>query len=97
LDDYNGYNAVATYVVDGKEYKHPFRGLSDRTVGDWLLPAVVGDIELYVDYLVSDPNYFLPHNTRRDAIIVLSILWFASVSVSAVVLVKIYKKGDKRK
>jgi hypothetical protein len=93
LDDYNGYNAVATYVVDGKEYKQQIgRTLEGQTGAEWLHKAWGGEIELYVDYLVSNPNYILPHNIRRDAIIVLSLLWVASVGVSAIVLIKIYTK-----
>jgi hypothetical protein len=96
LEDYNGYNAIATYIVNGKEYKRQI-GHDEESYEEWLYKAWGGELELYVDYLVSDPNYILPHNTRRDAIIELSILWVASVGISVVVLIRIYKKDTKNK
>jgi hypothetical protein len=99
IDEYDGYTAKVIYIVDGQEYRNQIKSPFDRSAGTWLHKAVVGNIDLYVDYLVSNPNYFLPHNTKRDTTIIFSILWVASVGISTVILVKIYKKqnGEKNK
>jgi len=96
ISDYDGHDATLIYIVDDVEYKNRTKSPFDRTVGSWLSKAVNGEIELYVDYLVSNPNHFMPHNTRRNTMVISLILWVAFAGMGTVGLIVINKKKAKK-